>query len=98
MITIERNNVETPVYIDKGFISMAEIEYNNINRGNWGQSCRIEGIYYITPNNERYIIREEAHPVIDAETLSCLTYGKDYQMKNGFIILRDGSNWAMPRC
>lgn len=98
MIELPVFEKETTITDSGKCISMAEIEWNAANRGEWGRRCRIEGNDYIDGDGVRYFIREKYYKVIDIDTLNMLTYGKDYKIKDGIVILRDGSNWALPRC
>lgn len=77
------------------YISEYEINWraNNLN-----ESGVIDENIYINNHGEQYIIREKTHPVMPREQLDNLTYGIDYKIKDGFIILRDGRNYTMPRC
>lgn len=77
------------------YISEYEI---NWRAKNLNESGVIDENIYINSRGEQYIIREKTYPVIAREQLDNLTYGIDYQTKDGFIILRDGTNYTAPRC
>lgn len=77
------------------WISEYEINWRSRNLNEKGT---IDGNVYHNSRGETYMIREKTHPVIPREQLDNLTYGVDYQVRDGFIILRDGTNYTMPRC